>query len=425
MSKSTTYAELTHLALEAITRARATTNASHLPDAGSYSEASWAHRDLTAALTHLGRTLAGPGGEPPDLPLIERLEAVACTRDWAAPLPASEPGKALTQGARLTRAAADLWSTHHTATGAPRSPEAARLRHPAVLGAANRGWKDLVAAAADTCAALDARAEELGLEGPVAATGTTLTIASYPRPEPSGPESPAARVAITVARPAVRTAEGPMAELSDRVDRLRHLAWSMANHGIAPAHVLRNLAATGLGLSRAAAQSSRDAMKALPRGPRSGDLRIAADCAAQRSEAWRIVAGHVAALRTPDSTRHSIQIERIQIERLLKQVTRAEAATPLPSTAEDLVRLTLEFDEVARLNALALRKAHSRGDVLIAGRAVPRELLAERDDLLRARLTNIAVRAPQMSVRRIERAYRAVTGPDLSQVTPGADPPAA
>ncbi|MGB8021768.1 MAG: hypothetical protein WCF04_11120, partial [Candidatus Nanopelagicales bacterium] len=154
-------------------------------------------------------------------------------------------------------------------------------------------------------------------------------------------------------------------------------------------------------------------------------LSAAADGAARRSEAWRVVAEQIAALRTPHPANHSIQMERIQIERILRHVTTTGAATPMPATAEALVRLVHCFDDIARYNVLGLRGAHSRGDVLIAGRAVPREVIAQRDDLLRARLTDTAVRAPRMSVRRVERAYRAVTDLSLSQRTPGLDPPAA
>lgn len=424
MSQSTTYAELTEAALEEIVRATATANSSNLPDACALREASSAHCDLTAALAHLGRTLGGPVGEPPELRLIERLESLARARDWAAPLPASQPGTALTRSARLTRAAADLWATHHTADGAPRSPESSRLRHPAVLGAASRGWKELVTAAADTRAALDACAEGLGLGNPDP-TEPALLVPGYPRPEPSRSASATARLSITVAKPAVRTSEGPMSELSDRLDRLRHLAWSMATQGIAPAHVLRNLAATGFELSRAAAQAGRDAARALPCGPRRDDLRTAAEGATQRSEAWRLVAEQIAALRTPHPANHSIQIERTQIGRLLRQVTGIDDATPLPSSAERLLQLTFAFDDVAGHNAQGLLVAHSRGDVLIAGRAVPRDVLSMSDDLLHARLTDTAVRAPRMSVRRIERAYRTVTDLASWQLTCDINPPAA
>ncbi|MGB7962606.1 MAG: hypothetical protein WCF12_06550, partial [Propionicimonas sp.] len=265
MSHSTTYAELTHAALEGIALARAATTASNLPDPGTLEDAVAAHRDLTAALAHLGRTIAAPGGEPRDLPLIERLESIARPRAWTAPGPSTEPGVALDHSARLTRAAADLWATHHTPAGAPRSPEASRLRHPAVLGAASRSWRDLVAAAADSCAALGARAEELGIGNPASMLQDRADPAGdYPRPEPSRIASPPAPVAITVARPAVCTAQGPMVELTDRVNRLRHLAWSLAAQEMAPAHVLRNLAATGAALGQAACHASRAAAAALP-----------------------------------------------------------------------------------------------------------------------------------------------------------------
>ena len=101
------------------------------------------HRDLTAALAHLGRTLgldpAGPAHDraprlvasDSDHWLVRTLGTLGQTREWTPSAPSGCAATARVSAAAMSvRAAADLWATHRSPDGAPRSPEASRMRHP-------------------------------------------------------------------------------------------------------------------------------------------------------------------------------------------------------------------------------------------------------------------------------------------------------
>ena len=170
---STTYSELTRRAAGCISLAHTSTQAG-ADDPQAQAALLAAHRDLAAALVHLGRTLARPMAAPrtegadhpspgpfprrrrggPDARLLRSLATEAVARDWCEPPPGEGPAAELAQAARFIRTAADLWATHHDGAGRPRSAEASRMRHPAMLGAASREWRSLVALAAEAADAM-------------------------------------------------------------------------------------------------------------------------------------------------------------------------------------------------------------------------------------------------------------------------------
>lgn len=145
-----------------------------------------------------------------------------------------------------------------------------------------------------------------------------------------------------------------------------------------------------------------------------------------RANAWGDVARLVAPLRTPDPAGHPVQVERLDIQRLLRCITTDEATAAAPESAWALDRAAESFDEIARSNLRAVRAAHSRGDLLLAGRAIPREALVRRPDLVRARLNDEIIPAPTSALRRVESAYRRlVQEPPVPIAMPDTSPPAA
>ena len=149
MSAPATYAQLTSAAARRLCAAEARLRtAPHVPmddalrapsEAPRWHEVAVAHRDLSFALAHLGRVLAQPAAgatdqgrrrarrHGPEARLLRDLERRGAPRDWSVSPP--EDGTAardLWESARAIRAAADLWATHHTPAGAPRSPESSR-----------------------------------------------------------------------------------------------------------------------------------------------------------------------------------------------------------------------------------------------------------------------------------------------------------
>lgn len=412
---TTTYAQLTGRAAQCIARAqdRASTE---VPGGRRPNEADVAaHRDLAAALVHLGTTLTRPlaptattptrrrGG--PDARLLRSLEAVARRRDWSEPSPPDGPGAALAEAAFLIRSAADLWATHHSADGRPRSPEASRMRHPSTLGAASREWRRLVALTADA-------ADSIAEHSRCATLGESVVadLRRFPRPR-SDSRAPAAvpgLLDLTVARPGIRRGHPPLEELSDRIRRLRHLAWTLAEVGSAPATVHGNLAAIGIALHRAAAGAHRSLAAGAP-DVRARDRHLDAAARLEEGESrWRDVAAQVRALRTPHPSTHPIQIERLDIDRLLRRAAPSGLPLTRPEVGWSLSRMAASFSDVAAHNAAALRAAQDAGDLLLVGRAIPTEALPRRPDLLEARLTDQVIPAPTTVITRLEASYRAI-----------------
>lgn len=430
---TTTYSQLTGRAARCI--ARAGIEAVRKPTGSTRWDALdvSAHHDLADALVHLAATLAKPLDSTPSAParrrrggpdarLIRALEEVAQPRRWGAPTPSDGPGAELAHAARLIRTAADLWSTHHNADGSPRSPEASRMRHPSTLGAASREWRTLVALTAE---AADAMAGRDRPDDPDEPAFASLRALPRPRSEATGTVTAEGLLDLTVARPGIRPGQPPLDELSERVARLRHLAWTLSQVGSAPSTVHGNLAAIGIALHHAALTAHLSLAERAPIRPIRDRHLEAAERAASGESRWREIAEQVRALRTPHPSTHPIQIERLDIDRLLRRA--APSGTPLsrPEVGWALSRVAESFTEVATHNAIALRAAQERGDLLLLGRAIPTDALPRRPDLLAARLTDQVIPAPTAVVARLESAYRAIARGTTEPLSPDVSPPAA
>ena len=445
---------------------------------GALHAAASAHADLLAALAHLGRVLTRPPGVPgegspraarrhgPGSRLLRDLERRGRARDWTDPTP--EPGTAardLRDSARLIRAAADLWVTHTTLAGAPRSPEASRMRHPSVLGAATREWQELVNVAGRVAAAIvrradssteqvvagDAHHSDVGAGGraggdPAGVGGTAPslqqealliaveafrafpTLAASPTPTPS--ESPTrgrgastrgrgastrsrvastrSRVDIGLARPGRRPVTDPITGITDAVDRLHRLAWILAERGTGSIPALANFAAIGVLISEAAlaahARHPHPGRAPAGAGPDLSDLRPLRELAA----AWSEVAAELAPLRSPHPATTSLQRERAEVAAMVQRMARL---APAPETAAAaLQQACLDYREVAVLNLRALQATSDRGDLYVAGGAITPEALRRRPDLLAAKLGGGIVAAPEGTIRQAESAYQSVMG---------------
>ena len=294
------------------------------------------------------------------------------------------------------------------------------MRHPSTLGAASREWRTLVTLTAD---AVEAMAEE----GRCAGDSATADLRRFPRPrgDAGSPGSARGLLDLTVARPGIRRGQPPLEELSDRVARLRHLAWTLSEVGSAPATVHGNLAAIGMSLNRAAVTAHLSlAERARGDGERARHLDAATRAASGEAQ-WRDVAEQVRALRTPHPRAHPIQIERLDIDRLLSRAAPTGVPLSRPEVGWALSRIADSFAEVAAHNAAALRAAQDRGDLLLLGRAIPTDALPRRPDLLEARLTDQVIPAPTAVVATLESRYRAIARETRAQRAADTSPPAA
>ncbi len=335
-------------------------------------------------------------------------------------MPTIGPHGALADASVRIRAAADLWATHHTADGQPRSPEAARLRHPSTLGAASRQWRLLVRLLAGAITSHpDVAAGLTAPESEAVDTISRLTGAAKPS------ESSLELLELTVARPVPLRGQPALDVLGDRVDRLRRLAWALAESGTSPAVVHSNIAAISISLNRGAATAHRREAHRARQGSTRGRHLDAAARAESAGSAWRFVAEQLRDLRTPHPGRHPIQVERLEIDRLLARVATDASGGTRPEIAWTLGRFAASFAEIAELNLRALHQGYERGDLLLLGRAIPTEALSRRPDLLQARLTDQVIPAPTAVFTKLEWAYRAAVGGTPIAPAPDISPPAA
>jgi hypothetical protein len=225
---------------------------------------------------------------------------------------------------------------------------------------------------------------------------------------------------LTVARPGIRPGQLPLDELADRVARLRRLAWTLAEVGTAPTTVHGNTAAIAIAVLRATARAHRSLADQAPDESTRASHRGAAARAEEGEARWRAVAEQVRALRTPHPSAHPIQIERLDIDRLLSRVAPSGVPLSRPEVGWALSRIASQFTTIAELNADALSAAHDRGDLLLLGRAIPTSALGRRPDLLEARLTDQVIPAPSAVVAALVANYRAIArvAPPDRQVAP-------
>lgn len=421
-----TFAALLHDAMGLLAEAESAGTSQPLPSAECVLEAADAHRDLADALAHLGRTLAdlaiptGAAADPgPVGLLIDDLEHRGRMRAWDAPDPVGQPARTILGAARLTRAAADLWSTHSTPSGAPRSPESARLRHPAYLGAALRDWRRAVRQAAGVAERLTSDAQRVGVPA-IDVTG----LVDFPRPPATTDRSRTAALEVRVAMPPIRSGQDPLSQLCDRVMHLRSLAWSLAENGHAPVPVLRNLAALGTALCHAAADATRTTVPG-PAGASGEPRELLTGRMASLCSDWTVVLDALAPIRTLHAPGETIHLERLEICRLLRLVVGPHSCIEADRAAEALTGLAEAYSDVATYSVSALRAAHRQGAVYITGRAIPGALVTRRSELLRAKLEDLPVPAPTVTFRRLEQSYAAIADHRAPRACPTVDSPAA
>lgn len=434
----TTFSTLTDLAARQLAVAaglladfRAAEPRSGLPGTG-LADAVTAHADLSSALVDLGGTIRGTAcrrRDSADSRVLAALDERSRRTPWAEPGEAVPPHTAggavaghVRSAARCIRAASDLWATHLGHAGAPRSPEGARLRHPSFLGAALRHWRALIAAAGEIAEALATLAS-----GPGVDPRLLVAVRDYPTP-PGVPDRPPA-VALPLARPTPRRVGDPLLEISDRIDRIHRHVWELDRADRVSAAVLINVAGIGTLLARAAEHAhTAGALGGADAADRAARA-AGADAAQRQLQAWSGVAAHVGPLRSPDGPT-ILQVERLDLARLAERALGAQydlgarrdrqhdhsrhcadaheaERVPAP-VGRHLLDACLEFAQVAEPCARSVRRLQQQGRLYMVGRAVPREVLARRPDLLAARLSDRIVAAPTSVARRLESQLHAV-----------------
>jgi hypothetical protein len=214
---------------------------------------------------------------------------------------------------------------------------------------------------------------------------TARSLLRPPKPEATG------LVDLALARPGVRTADGPLAEVVDRVARVRHLAWSAAKSPNSSADLLRACAAVGTLLNDATLICARQSIN--PRQPTGTEMAAQLDRAAGSGDAWRSAHRVLAHVRTPTPGGPALAEEVRAIRMLLKEVTAPTSPLPTGRSLTALSDAATEFGDVAGWNASALDTLRQRGLASVAGAGIPSELTA-----ISARLTHLRLTGGQIPI---------------------------
>jgi hypothetical protein len=367
-----------------------------------------------AQLRRLGLTRHRDGLPPVErasIDLITRLEAVT---GEARPHP-SQLSRGTTPWARSAlalRAAADLVGTHFSADGRPRSPDAAA----ATTATFDAGLVNLGHLAATALA----HEEPLALRAIQAGVPRTVVAKQLPGFEaladaardlaaqgPGRPETLLSSLGQTQIR--VRS-DDPVAELSDRMVRLRQGVWNLiADHtDVLPS--LRLTAGLGVAVHAHAAAFHGADITAPDAGGTTGPGALVA-----HGRAWQRLHQELSrfAVLAPPST--SIRDDAVAAARLLGELAPLDAPRgSLPSTTADRhvgaalngavqVMADIAVHEGAAFDRLA------RADLLlVAADTLPRDLVTDRLDLVSARLKRQLVHAPITVADAVARLYTEV-----------------
>ena len=177
-------------------------------------------------------------------------------------------------------------------------------------------------------------------------------------------------------------------------------------------------------LNQGAADAHRRAAVQARAGASQSVHLEAAGLAAASADGWERVASVTGTLRSAHPSAASIQIERLDLVKLLEHANSRAARASAEQTARALSRAAESYAEVAEFHLRAVRGAHARGELLLTGRGLPHEALSRRPDLLHAKLTDRVVVAPNAVLRQLESVYRAV-GSQRGGGLRGGTPPAA
>lgn len=373
-----------------------------------------AHADLTDALHQLGSYLLNPSGSisirarsGDDLKILAALGRRARRRDWTALKPTkASPAWPLMRAAQLTRAATDLWNTHRTAAGAPRTAEGSLMRHPSTLGAAIREWRRLVCAAA-------VAADMIHDGWTRGSTVKGRSFVRFPRPRIQTISS-MGRVSLGVAIAPDMKTNGPLARVDERVDHIRRLTWAMRARGQSSVPIILNLAAIGIILSDSHAQALSRAQAPSRQSDHELPCASSCDCSDSAIEImvigakWQAVLTLTKDLTSAHPQTTALQVERQEISRLCELLFTSHDQD-WDSTTSALAGIVSTYSEIGEDLAMALGKVNPRYDFFIRGKTLKHDFLTRRPDLIAAKFANHAVPATQETISSLQDALSAIS----------------
>lgn len=378
-----------------------------------------------AQLGRLGLTRHRDGLPPVErasIDLVTRLEAVT---GEARPHP-SQLSRGTTPWARSAlalRAAADLVGTHFSTDGRPRSPDAAE----ATTATFDAGLVDLGRLAATALAHEDPLALR-AIQAGVPRTIVTRQLPGFEALADAARELSSQRAGRpeallnSLGQTQIRVrSEDPVAELSDRMVRLRQGVWSLiaVHTDVLPS--LRLTAGLGVAVHAHAAAFHGADITALDAVGRTGPGALIA-----HGRAWQRLHQELSrfAVLAPPST--SIRDDAVATARLLGELAPLDAPRgKLPSaTADRHVGAALNgavqvMADIAVHEGAAFDRLSRAGLLHIPARSLPRDLVTDYPDVAAARLSGRTVPAPTEILRAVAAMYTEVAAHPTGVTSPG------
>jgi hypothetical protein len=437
------YGDLLAMAAASLAQARTELYRSPLGTPAQAGATVAAHQDLLAALGEQLRRLYRPQLSLDDslhgtthrrdgaaMALLAELQVVGKPADWEFKEGFTESAAAsLARAARKVRAATDVIATHVDIAGTPRTPDASRLFDPNVRGDAVLALAGLSIDAGRLGKSLELRLHELAQQQPVktlppvpdteALVGIAKGVLIALRDAPSS-DSPGL-LSLGLGRPPLRR-DHAVDELSDRIARLRRVAWELPDRDHVGVATLSDYAALGV-ITHAHAIATLTSVApedGVPREQVLGPYRHA-------HQQWMTIRQQLLPMRTATPAMQGVRADLLVVKRILEVIAPIPATASLSPSAVDLDSATVEavleatrpMPEIAGWNRQVMERLAANNELMIRARALSGDELSERAEFAAMSLVNGFVPTPGLIVDCLGRAYRlAGEGPMVTRGVP-------
>jgi hypothetical protein len=426
------YGDLLELASASLAQARTELYRSPLGSVEQARATVAAHQDLMAALGEQLRRLYRPQLGLDDslhgtthlrdgaaMALLAELKTVGKPADWERKIGITEGAAAsLARASQEVRAAADLLATHVDIVARARTPEASRLFDPDLREDAVLMLARLSADDGRLRESLELRLHELVQQQPTRTvpsppdTDALIEIAEgvqFAAVASARSDSPGL-LSLGLARPPIRRASATD-ELTDRIARLRRVAWELPDRQHVGVATLSDYAALGV-ITYAHAIVILEAVASEDGATREQVLEPYGRAHRQ----WLSLRQQLLPLRSAVPAMQGVRADVLSAKRLLETMApipaESSARTVMklePSTVEAILDAARPMSEIAEWNAEVMKQLASRQDLRIRARALPGEELSERTELAAWALADGFVPIPAHLLDNVEMAYRLAT----------------
>jgi hypothetical protein len=440
------YGDLLAMAAASLAQARTELYRSPLGSPAQARAIAAAHQDLLAALGEQLRRLYRPQLSLDDslhgtthrrdgaaTALLAELEAVGKPVGWELKAGSTEGAAAsLARAAREVRAATDVIATHVDVAGTPRTPDASRLFDPNVRGDAVLALAGLSIDAHRLRGSLELRLHELAQQQPVRALPSVpdtealveiaegVLIASRDAPSADSP----GLLSLGLARARLRR-DHPADELSDRITRLRRMAWELPDRDHVGVATLSDYAALGV-ITHAHAIATLTSVALEDGVPREQVLEPYRNAHRQ----WLSIRQQLLPMRTATPAMQGVRADLLAVKRILEVIAPIPAAASTPrsavepdsATVEAVLDATRPMPEIAGWNGNVVERLAANDELIIRARALSGDELSERAEFAAISLANGYVPTPRLLIDALGQVYRlAGEGLETTRAAPAPD----